>query len=189
MTSIAQLEDKGRWVTLDGIDVPGTASTWCSMMFYWLIRAMNAVRICEIGVRGEALEGGVSTLCLLAASQYTHGHVWSMDIDECFSQRRAVSHYGLTSRHTFIQADSHETDFPCEAIDFLFIDGDHSYEGVKADYERHKVKVRPGGLIALHDTVSCAPTVGRLVRELKQSGVDIFDLPYCESGLALEVKR
>lgn len=36
-------------------------------------------------------------------------------------------------------------------FDFLMIDGDHSYEGVKADYENYKSLVKPGGLIAFHD--------------------------------------
>jgi predicted O-methyltransferase YrrM len=36
-------------------------------------------------------------------------------------------------------------------IDFLFIDGDHSYEGVKADFEIYGPQVRRGGTIALHD--------------------------------------
>jgi hypothetical protein len=38
-------------------------------------------------------------------------------------------------------------------LDFLFIDGDHSYEGAKADFEDYKGFVRPGGLIAFHDIV------------------------------------
>ncbi len=40
-----------------------------------------------------------------------------------------------------------------EEIDFLFIDGDHSYEGVKTDFERYSELVRKGGVIALHDIV------------------------------------
>ena len=36
-------------------------------------------------------------------------------------------------------------------IDVLFIDGDHRYEGVKADFEMYSPLVRPGGLIAFHD--------------------------------------
>lgn len=36
-------------------------------------------------------------------------------------------------------------------VDFLFIDGDHSYEGVKADFETYSRLVRPGGLIVFHD--------------------------------------
>jgi predicted O-methyltransferase YrrM len=36
-------------------------------------------------------------------------------------------------------------------LDFLFIDGDHSYSGVKRDFEMYSPLVRPGGLIAFHD--------------------------------------
>jgi predicted O-methyltransferase YrrM len=36
-------------------------------------------------------------------------------------------------------------------IDFAFIDGDHTYEGVKADFLDYGPLVRPGGLIAFHD--------------------------------------
>jgi predicted O-methyltransferase YrrM len=37
------------------------------------------------------------------------------------------------------------------SVDLLFIDGDHTYEGAKADYENYGKLVRPGGMIALHD--------------------------------------
>lgn len=37
------------------------------------------------------------------------------------------------------------------AIDFLFIDGDHSIEGCKADYEMYASKIKPGGFLAFHD--------------------------------------
>lgn len=38
-----------------------------------------------------------------------------------------------------------------ELLDFLFIDGDHTYEGVKQDFEMYSGLVREGGLIAFHD--------------------------------------
>jgi cephalosporin hydroxylase len=38
-------------------------------------------------------------------------------------------------------------------VDVLFIDGDHRYEGVKADFETYSPLVRPGGLVAFHDIV------------------------------------
>jgi len=43
-------------------------------------------------------------------------------------------------------------------VDLLFIDGDHSYEGVKADYAHYRRFVRPGGLIVFHDIVPVANT-------------------------------
>jgi predicted O-methyltransferase YrrM len=38
-----------------------------------------------------------------------------------------------------------------QKIDLLFIDGDHSYEGVKLDYENWYPFVKNGGVIAFHD--------------------------------------
>lgn len=38
-------------------------------------------------------------------------------------------------------------------VDFLFIDGDHTFEGVKSDFEAYSPLVKPGGIIAFHDIV------------------------------------
>ena len=39
------------------------------------------------------------------------------------------------------------------SVDFLFVDGDHEYEGVRKDCNLYGPLVRPGGLIAFHDIV------------------------------------
>jgi hypothetical protein len=39
-----------------------------------------------------------------------------------------------------------------KSLDLLFIDGDHTYEGVKKDFNEYSKLVKKGGLIALHDT-------------------------------------
>jgi predicted O-methyltransferase YrrM len=36
-------------------------------------------------------------------------------------------------------------------LDFLFIDGDHSYEGTKMDFDMYSPLVKKGGIIAIHD--------------------------------------
>jgi predicted O-methyltransferase YrrM len=36
-------------------------------------------------------------------------------------------------------------------VDFLFIDGDHRYEGVRRDFELYEPLVGPGGIVAFHD--------------------------------------
>lgn len=60
------------------------------------------------------------------------------------------------------------------SIDLLFIDGDHSYEGVKKDFEMYSPLVRKGGLIAFHDILEHTrpPYLGvsRLWAELKKQG-------------------
>lgn len=40
-----------------------------------------------------------------------------------------------------------------ENVDFIFIDGDHSYEGIKKDWEIYSRKIVPGGYALLHDTL------------------------------------
>jgi MMP 1-O-methyltransferase len=37
------------------------------------------------------------------------------------------------------------------SIDFLFIDGDHSVEGCREDYENYSPKINHGGFLAFHD--------------------------------------
>lgn len=47
-------------------------------------------------------------------------------------------------------AEVHEQILFC---DFLFIDGDHSYEGVKTDCKLYLPKLKPGARVAFHDYV------------------------------------
>lgn len=44
-----------------------------------------------------------------------------------------------------------------EPLDYLFIDGDHTYEGVKQDFEMYRPLVRSGGIVALHDIAEHPP--------------------------------
>lgn len=57
-------------------------------------------------------------------------------------------------------------------IDLLHIDGDHSGEGVKKDYESWGSIVRPGGAIMFHDIYSC-PEVGAVFKQLEGRKVEI----------------
>ena len=53
-------------------------------------------------------------------------------------------------------------------VDFLFIDGDHSHEGVKKDFEMYSPLVRKGGIIAFHDIVPFGyPTLHKFWNEVK----------------------
>lgn len=54
-----------------------------------------------------------------------------------------------------------------EQIDILHIDGDHSYELVKHDYETWKKFLKEGSVIMFHDTESFPDSVGRFFRELE----------------------
>ena len=45
-------------------------------------------------------------------------------------------------------------------VDFLFIDGDHTYEGIKRDFEMYSPLIRKGGIIAFHDICQHPPKTG-----------------------------
>jgi cephalosporin hydroxylase len=55
-------------------------------------------------------------------------------------------------------------------LDFLFIDGDHTYQGVRMDFEMYSPLVRSGGLIAFHDIAHLEGLgVYKLWEEIKNS--------------------
>jgi cephalosporin hydroxylase len=51
-------------------------------------------------------------------------------------------------------------------VDMLHIDGDHTYEGVKADFENFKSLVKKGGMIVFHD-IAGIPDVAKFWNEIK----------------------
>ena len=85
---------------------------------------------------------------------------WKMPIYQSFANRR--------QRIKLFREDSHNPKtfelvknfLDGKMIDFLFIDGDHTYEGVKKDFEMYSCLVKNGGIIAFHDIVECLPEVG-----------------------------
>jgi len=78
-----------------------------------------------------------------------------------------------------LRADSHnpktfklvKTILANKKVDFLFIDGDHTYEGVKRDFNMYSSLVKEGGIIAFHDIVEHDPRssckVNKFWNELK----------------------
>jgi len=86
--------------------------------------------------------------------------------------REALDRYGLAAKVHLIVADSRTAEPPPDAIEVLFIDGDHTYEGAKADFERWGSFVRPGGHLLFHDAVDTGgygnvyPGVARAVSEI-----------------------
>ena len=78
---------------------------------------------------------------------------------------KALPPPGSDCRVTLLSGNSHAAEFRSrvaealggEKADFLFIDGDHTVDGVRQDYEDYKDFVRPGGIIAFHDIVENQP--------------------------------
>jgi len=79
--------------------------------------------------------------------------------------RRKIPLFRLFPRNgqqlSLVRADSHSNKtkdliqklLGDKKLDFLFIDGDHTYAGVKRDFEMYRSLVRRGGMVAFHDIV------------------------------------
>ena len=108
-------------------------------LFIWTRVAGEDALIISIDLPGGAFGGGYPLL-----KGYTY---------KLFARGR--------QRIILLRGDSHnlETFLRVEKIlkgaklDFLFIDGDHSYEGVRKDYIMYSKLVRKEGIIAFHDIV------------------------------------
>jgi predicted O-methyltransferase YrrM len=78
-------------------------------------------------------------------------------------------------------------------VDLLFIDGDHTTEGVRRDFELYGKLVRPGGVIALHDIVDGpAEDVGGVPdfwRTIRTPKAQEFVADYGQGGYGIGVLR
>jgi predicted O-methyltransferase YrrM len=146
-------------------------------LLYRLGRDAVTGPVVEIG----RFKGG-STL-IFAASMRELVELWSYDfhvalradmpgerLDAELSE--ALKRFGLAHKVHLIVADSRIADPPARPIEILFIDGDHSYEGAKADFDRWGAFVRVDGHVLLHDAVDTGgygnhyPGVARLLTEI-----------------------
>ena len=143
----------------------------------------NASVICEIG----PYEGKTS----VAFAKNTTGKVYS--VDPCFKGRLGIPYgYWIARLHStrsdtrnlvFLQGFSKEVAATFKLpIDFLFIDGDHSYEAVKIDWANWYPKIVEGGIIALHDSRPAAnsPTA------LGTMQFYVEDIPACSGVIELD---
>lgn len=142
-----------------------------------LIRRMRARKVVEIG----RYKGG-STF-LIAAAMNGAGEFWSIDLGRLEARvrgqasrpyddqlRNLCARLGL--RVHLIVGDSRTVEVDTGEVDLVFIDGDHSYEGVKSDFERFGRRVRLGGAVLFDDAFDervfkgHLETVGRVVQEI-----------------------
>lgn len=134
-----------------------------------LVSAVHAQRPQNVMEVGTA-NGG--TLLLWTRCAADNAHLISLDLPGGrfgggYSSRRGKMYddFALPGQTiTRIRADSHSPkslelvrkDLAGRQIDFLFLDGDHSYAGIKQDYETFAPLVRPKGIVAFHDIVKCS---------------------------------
>lgn len=129
-----------------GTKYGGTLLIWCRLVEQMSIDTSKASIISV-----DMSDGGI------------HGGIADEDMD-----KRDLWFYERFPNVHFIRGNSHEKSTKIKVaeiirnrrkissgniqdIDFLFLDGDHSYEGIKQDWELYSPFVKKGGIIALHD--------------------------------------
>lgn len=149
-----------------------------------LVRGLGPATIVELG----RFKGG-GTL-LLAAAMHSESRLWSYDLhvplradlqgaDLDRALGAALERYGLLDRVQLVVGDSRTAEPPPAPPAMVFVDGDHTYEGARADAERWRTLVRPGGHVLFHDAVDTGgygnhyPGVARLVGELERSDPEL----------------
>lgn len=121
-----------------------------------VLSGLKPATICEIGAAG----GG--TTFLLAHACPADAVIVTVDL--IFKERRkaALKQFAVANQKVFcLQKDSHQPEtvkavsdcLPDGKLDVLYLDGDHSYEGIKADFELFSPLVNSGGIIVFHDIV------------------------------------
>jgi predicted O-methyltransferase YrrM len=150
-------------------------------LLYGLVRTLGPATIAELG----RYKGG-STL-VMASAMAEGSELWSYDLhlhgpdgprgeDLDRELAEALARFGIDGGVRLLVADTTTAEQPPKPCDLVFVDGDHSYEGARADYKRWREAIRPGGHLLFHDAVDTGgwgtvhPGVGQLVAEIEREG-------------------
>lgn len=126
------------------------------------------------GVMGLALMEGNPLLNLLV-----------IDIDTCYYIRKHMDEAGFpTVGYVVDDSSEYGKDYAGPKLDFLLVDGDHSFGGVTKDAVAWLKHVKQGGLLFFHDYVNINDDkhngVKQALTELLETGilkVEIVDTP------------
>ena len=131
-----------------------------------ILKKQNLKVLLEIGTAG----GGTMFLFSRIASPVAT----VMSIDNNYGWRKNLIQSFVTKKQkvVLLEMNSHQNNtrntvkriLKNNKLDFLFIDGDHSYNGVKKDFSMYSRFVKKGGIIAIHD-ILLDNTVGKFYQE------------------------
>jgi len=115
---------------------------------------------------GTNLGGTLFVLCRLAdpsatlisldlpGGQFGGGYRWFQALlFQHFPSRGQRLHLIRDDSHKFDVWERVAAILQDQKLDLLFIDGDHTYQGVRTDFEMYSPLVRAGGMIVFHDIV------------------------------------
>lgn len=148
----------------------------CALLYFAAQTCGDNANLVEIGAWK-----GKSTICLAAGLRNDGSKVYTIDPFDASgdedSQKeyehlkgdtplldqfmRNLSQYSLANRVVIVQGHSSNTvNHVPAAIDVLFIDGNHSIEACRQDFELYTPRLKSGGKLLIHDYDASRPTLG-----------------------------
>jgi cephalosporin hydroxylase len=91
---------------------------------------------------------------------------WKVPLYRAFAKRNQRIYLLRADSHSEVTLQQVRAILSGREVDFLLIDGDHTYEGVKRDYEFYSPLVGRSGTVAFHDIADHPPSTGCEVRRL-----------------------
>jgi predicted O-methyltransferase YrrM len=134
--------------------------------------AKGKMRALEIGsyqgvsaaVIAEALDAKGNLHCIDPWPDTPHGST----SPEYLMFERHLRRLGLWERIVVLRGLSGEiAERIPEDLDFIFVDGDHSWAGIEADWKIVQQKLRPGGNVCFHDTIVPASEPWRTLESVR----------------------
>ena len=117
-----------------------------------LVRSLPSCRILEIG----RYRGGSTLLFAVAIDDNSKltsiDNLAKMGCDDS-ALIRVLEKFGFARKVELIAKNSTDVKATPDVYDIVFLDGDHTYEGVMKDYEHWKYAVKAGGHLLFHDAV------------------------------------
>lgn len=178
------------------------------LIHYSLIRNLRPKNILCVGSR----EGFIPAILALACKDNGIGHVDLVDAGYdsqtpekqwggigFWKKHDAKEHFGKIGLSNLITTYVMTTEefakkYPQKTYGYIFIDGDHSYEGVSLDYKLFWPRLKKDGLMLFHDIVARGYLnkgrfgVWKFWQELGDKGKITFPFPQ-ESGLGIIQKQ
>lgn len=124
-----------------------------SIIMACLVMYARLKRVVEIGVWK-----GATSVLFAQAVRVTGGSYIGVDVNVQSALER-VQRFGFGDVCSFLQGRSDQVPYDGSPIDLLFIDGDHTKESTRSDWDRWTQWLRPGGWIFIDNTTSECGTV------------------------------
>jgi predicted O-methyltransferase YrrM len=145
--------------------------------YLFMLAQLATFGVVEIG----RFHGG-STFLLSSANREIP--IWSIDVisSEDERLRRLFANNDTGENVELLVGDSHAGAFPeIGDFDLLFVDGDHTHEGVLADLERFFPRLAPGGHVLVHDCYPEMEVLAAVVDFVSRHDVAVIQSPYIPS--------